>query len=61
MIELGDVAAAILAVRDLALETGVVEWMVLHLDRHALDLGVVARPFGTAQLFKASPTWRRKS
>src|SRR5690606_31279541 len=44
MVEARDMAAAILALGDLALEAGVVQRMVLDLHRHALDRRVVARP-----------------
>src|SRR5690606_504244 len=44
MVEAHDMAAAIFALGDLALEAGVVQRMVLDLHRHALDRRVVARP-----------------
>src|SRR5690606_10035113 len=34
------------ALRDLAFKAGVVEGVVLHLDRHALDRGIEAGPLG---------------
>ena len=44
-IEEGDVTAAVVPFRDVAFEPGVVERMVLHLDRHALHGRVEARAF----------------
>src|SRR5690606_33165720 len=46
LVEPGHVPAAVLALRDLALEAGVVQRMVLHLHRHALDRRVEAGPLG---------------
>src|SRR5690606_13946956 len=46
VVEARDMAAAILALRNLAFEPGVAQGVVLDFDRHSLDAGVVARTLG---------------
>lgn len=46
VVELGDMSAAILGFGNLAFKCCVVDGMILHLHRHALDLRVVAGALG---------------
>ncbi len=46
VVELGDMAAAVLAFGDFAFEGRIVDRMIFHLHRHALDLRVVTGPLG---------------
>ena len=56
-----DVAAAVLAGRDHALEVEVVERVVLDVGGEALDVGSSVGPFGTAQLSSTPAASSRKS
>ena len=56
-----DVAGAVLARRDHALEVEVLDGMVLDVDGHPADAGSSDGPLGTAQLARTPPISRRKS
>ncbi len=55
MVELGHMATAVLAFGDFAFEGRIVDRMIFHLHRHALDLRVVTGPLGHGPTLQRVP------